>query len=165
MNLFRKIELNEGCKINKLGIRQVNICNNMRAGTVRGIHLQNNESAEAKQVYCLRGSVWDVCVDLRKQSPTFGQWHAVTLTPSGVQGLQIPAGCGHGYQTLKGKSQLLYLHSGDWVSGHDTGVRYDDPTLLIDWPLRVDCISERDLALPFLSDLDSCIPAGIVEAT
>ena len=96
------------------------------------------------------GLGWDVAVDLRPGSPTWGQWHAVELSPGAANALLIPEGCAHGFQVLEPGSELLYLHSGAWVPEAETGVRFDDPQLAISWPLPPQGLSERDLALPLL---------------
>ena len=131
-------------------VRQVNISRTDEVGSVRGLHLQSPPYAEMKIVRCLRGLVWDVAVDLRPTSATFGHWHAVELAPSMANALVIPEGCAHGFQVLEPRSELLYLHSREWVPEVETGVRYDDPELAIAWPLRPNDLSARDLALPLL---------------
>lgn len=131
-------------------ILQVNFSRTHNVGAVRGLHLQVNPQSEAKLVRCMRGRVWDVAVDLRTKSPTFGSWHAVELTPESSNAFLIPEGCAHGFQVLEPNSELLYLHSGHWVPEAETGVRFDDPQLAIEWPLTPTGLSERDLALPLL---------------
>ena len=135
------------------GIAQVNLSRTEAVGTIRGLHLQAEPHSEAKLVRCLRGRVWDVAVDLRQDSATYGQWHAVELSPDQGNALLIPEGCAHGFQVLEPGSELLYLHSGAWEPEAETGVRWDDPTLAIAWPLPAGGLSERDCSLPRLSDL------------
>jgi dTDP-4-dehydrorhamnose 3,5-epimerase len=138
-------------------IAQVNLSRTEAVGTVRGVHLQKPPHSEAKLVRCLKGRVWDVAVDLRRDSASFGQWHAVELSPERGNALQIPEGCAHGFQVLDPGSELLYLHSGAWVPEAETGVRWDDPQLAIAWPLAVSDLSERDQSLPLLpSFLSPC---------
>jgi dTDP-4-dehydrorhamnose 3,5-epimerase len=132
------------------GIAQVNLSRSEAVGTIRGLHLQAEPHSEAKLVRCLRGRVWDVAVDLRRESSTCGQWHAVELSPERGNALLIPEGCGHGFQVLEPVSELLYLHSNAWVPEAETGVRWDDPQLAIPWPLPVTDLSDRDRGLPFL---------------
>jgi dTDP-4-dehydrorhamnose 3,5-epimerase len=134
------------------GISQVNISRTETVGTIRGLHLQAEPQTEAKLVRCLRGRVWDVAVDLRIDSTTYGQWHALELSPDQGNALLIPEGCAHGFQVLEPGSELLYLHSGAWVPEAETGVRWDDPTLAIAWPLPVAGLSDRDRNLSFLAD-------------
>ena len=135
-----------GCR----GISQVNLSISEAVGTIRGLHLQASPHSEAKLVSCLKGRVWDVAVDLRIGSSTYGKWYAVELTPELGNALLIPEGCAHGFQGLATCSQLLYLHSGNWVPDAETGVRWDDPSLAIPWPFPVSQVSERDRDLPFL---------------
>jgi len=134
------------------GIAQVNLSRTEAVGTIRGLHLQAEPHSEAKLVRCLRGRVWDVAVDLRTDSTTYGQWHALELSPDQGNALLIPEGCAHGFQVLEPGSELLYLHSGAWVPEAETGVRWDDPTLAIAWPLPVAGLSDRDRNLPLLAD-------------
>ena len=131
-------------------IAQVNVSRTETVGTIRGLHLQAPPHSEAKLVRCLRGRVWDVAVDLRPDSATYCHWHAVELSSERSNALLIPEGCAHGFQVLEQCSELLYLHSGDWVPEAETGLRFDDPQLAIPWPLTPLGLSERDLALPLL---------------
>ena len=135
-------------------IAQVNISRTEAVGTIRGLHLQAAPHSEAKLVRCLRGRVWDVAVDLRQDSDTYGQWHAEELSPEQGNALLIPEGCAHGFQLLEPGSELLYLHSGAWVQEAETGVRWDDPQLAIAWPLPAGDLSERDRGLPVLSQFE-----------
>lgn len=136
-------------------IAQVNLSRNQAVGTIRGLHLQASPHSEAKLVRCLKGRVWDVAVDLRGDSPTYGEWQAVELTPELGNALLIPEGCGHGFQVLEPGSELLYLHSRAWVPEAEFGVRWDDSQLAIAWPLPVADLSNRDRSLPLLSDISS----------
>lgn len=134
-------------------IAQVNLSRSEDVGIIRGLHLQAAPHSEAKLVRCLHGRVWDVAVDLRKDSDTRGQWHAVVLSPKQGNALLVPEGCAHGFQVLEPGSELLYLHSGAWVPEAETGVRWDDPSLAITWPLPVTDLSPRDRSLSLLSDI------------
>jgi len=131
-------------------ITQVNFSRTDSVGSVRGIHLQATPHSEAKLVRCLRGRVWDVAVDLRLNSITYGKWHAVELSSDQSNCLIIPEGCGHGYQVLEPNSELLYLHSGEWVPKLETGIKFNDPHLCVSWPLAPLNVSKRDLELPLL---------------
>ena len=128
-------------------ISQVNLSRTNEVGTVRGLHLQSLPNHEAKLVRCIRGSAWDVAVDLRPSSTTFGHWHAVILTPSAANALLIPEGCAHGFQVLSPGTELLYLHSGRWVPESETGVHCCDSELSIAWPMPVVGLSDRDQLL------------------
>jgi dTDP-4-dehydrorhamnose 3,5-epimerase len=150
LNAFRAQELAFMSSWGDRGIAQVNLCRTEAVGTIRGLHLQADPFSEAKLVRCLRGRVWDVAVDLRQDSDTRGQWHAVELSLDQGNALLIPEGCGHGFQVLEPGSELLYLHSGAWEPEAETGVRWDDPQLAIAWPLSATDLSDRDRNLPFL---------------
>lgn len=151
LNGFRTQELAFMSSWGDRGIAQVNFSRSEGVGTIRGLHLQAEPHSEAKLVRCLRGRVWDVAVDLRLSSPTYGQWHAVKLSPKAANALLIPEGCAHGFQVLEPWSELLYLHSGAWEPEAETSVRWDDPQLAITWPLPAAELSDRDRGLPFLS--------------
>lgn len=134
-------------------IAQVNLSCTEDVGAVRGLHLQLSPYSEAKLIRCIRGCVWDVAVDLRPGSATNGLWHAVELSPNAANALLIPEGCAHGFQVLEASSELLYLHSGTWVTEAEKGVRFNDPQLAIHWPLTPLGLSVRDLALPLLASM------------
>lgn len=123
---------------------QVSVSSNTRSGTLRGLHFQAAPSPEAKIVACTRGSVFDVAVDLRTDSPTYGRWAGVELTSENGHAVYVPPGCAHGFQTLEDDTELLYLISEPYDPSLQRGVRWDDPALEIDWPLEPTVISERD---------------------
>ena len=152
LNAFRALEPTFLETWGDRGIAQVNLSRTEAVGTVRGLHLQAPPHGEAKLVRCLRGRVWDLAVDLRLHSTTYGQWHALELSSDEGNALLIPEGCAHGFQVLEPGSELLYLHSGAWVPEAETGVRWDDPTLAIPWPLPSLALSDRDRSLPLLAD-------------
>ena len=152
LNAFRAQESAFVASWGNRGIAQVNLSRTEAVGTVRGLHLQAPPHGEAKLVRCLRGRVWDLAVDLRLHSTTYGQWHALELSSDEGNALLIPEGCAHGFQVLEPGSELLYLHSGAWVPEAETGVRWDDPTLAIPWPLPSLALSDRDRSLPLLAD-------------
>jgi len=153
LNAFRAQELAFAQAWGDRPIAQVNLSRSEAVGAVRGLHLQAPPHSEAKLVRCLSGRVWDVAVDLRPGSVTYGRWHAVELLPAAANALLIPEGCAHGFQVLEASSELLYLHSGNWVQDAETGVRFDDPELGIQWPLPPKGLSERDLGLPLLESV------------
>ena len=145
-------------------IAQVNLSRTEAVGTVRGLHLQAAPHSEAKLVRCLRGRVWDVAVDLRPGSATYGQWHALELSSDAANALLIPEGCAHGFQVLEPGSELLYLHSGAWVPEAETGVHCSDAQLAIPWPLPPLGLSERDQVLPRLPVLsDNAVRSRLQE--
>lgn len=132
-------------------IVQINRSVTRSVGTIRGIHYQRAPFAEMKLVRCLRGRVWDVAVDLRAGSATLLRWHAEELSPGACAMLVIPEGCAHGFQALEPEAELLYLHTAAYSRESEGGVRFDDPSLRIDWPLPPAITSSRDLGLPFVS--------------
>ena len=125
-------------------VAQINQTLTERRGTVRGLHFQKPPHAEMKLVTCLKGSVWDVAVDLRANSPTFLQWHAEELSTANRCALLIPEGFAHGFQSLEDGCELLYLHSAAYVPEAEGGLQPQDPALAIAWPLAISEISARD---------------------
>ncbi len=130
---------------------QVNHSVTALRGTVRGLHFQQAPNAEAKLIRCLRGAVFDVAVDLRPGSPTYGKWHGLELSAHNERQLFIPEGFAHGFQALTDDATLLYQHTTPYSASAESGIRYDDATVAISWPLPVTLISDRDLALPLLN--------------
>jgi dTDP-4-dehydrorhamnose 3,5-epimerase len=131
-------------------IAQVNHSVTALRGTVRGLHFQQAPFAEMKLISCVRGQVWDVAVDLRRDSATFGRWYAHMLSPESGIAMLIPHGCAHGFQALSDDAQLIYCHSAPYVAQAEQGVSAVDPRLGIAWPLPICNLSERDAALPAL---------------
>lgn len=127
-------------------IVQINHTLTQNKGTVRGMHFQHAPHAEMKFVSCLRGSVFDVAVDLRKGSPTFLQWHAELLSADNYKTLAIPEGFAHGFQTLTDDCEMLYLHTAAYAPGAEAGLNPQDAKLAITWPLPIAGISLRDAA-------------------
>ena len=132
-------------------ISQINQTLTNKKGTVRGMHFQNSPHAEMKLVTCLQGEVWDVAVDLRKNSPTFLRWHAEKLSSENCRALLIPEGFAHGFQTLSDQCELLYLHTASYVRELEGGIRPNDPCLGIKWPLDFSQISKRDAEQPLIN--------------
>ncbi|GAB4513403.1 MAG: dTDP-4-dehydrorhamnose 3,5-epimerase [Roseibium sp.] len=133
---------------------QCNVSHSVRKGTLRGMHFQRPPKADAKLVKCMAGAVFDVIVDLRQGSPTFGQWASATLTSKGGEMIYVPAGCAHGFQTLSDDAELLYFHSDSYSPEHEGGLSHADPDVAIAWPLEVTSLSERDRDLPLLADVE-----------
>lgn len=127
-----------------LHFSQINWSYTKSLGTVRGMHCQKPPKAEAKLIRCLQGRVFDVAVDLRANSPTFLQWHAVELSEKNNTAVFIPEGFAHGFQALSDDACLLYMHTKSWDKSKEFGVHYDDPLISIDWPLPIQYYSERD---------------------
>jgi len=126
-----------------------------RRGTVRGLHFQAAPFAQAKLVRALRGAVYDVAVDIRPGSPTFGRWAAAELTAEGGEQILAPRGFAHAYCTLTDDCEIFYKVDGPYAPQAEGGVRWNDPALGIDWPVRADeaIVNARDQALPLLADL------------
>jgi dTDP-4-dehydrorhamnose 3,5-epimerase len=127
------------------------------AGTLRGLHFQREPHAQAKLVRCTRGSIFDVAVDLRPESPTYRQCVSTVLTAVGGEQLFVPRGFGHGFLTLEPDCEVQYKVDDYYAPAADGGVRWDDPILAIDWP-RIDgldapILSDKDAGLPLLTDL------------
>jgi len=148
--LFCTSEL--GDLIGPRNIVQINSSVTADTGTVRGIHFQHSPHAEMKLIRCIKGRIWDVAVDLRKNSPTFLQWYGCELSSNNKKMMVIPEGFGHGFQTLEPGSELLYLHTTHFVPSAEGGLRFDDPSLSIAWPLEVSKISERDSKHALIDD-------------
>ncbi len=127
------------------------------AGTLRGIHFQTPPHAQAKLVRCLRGRVWDVAVDLRNGSPTYGQSVATELTAARGEQFYVPAGFGHAFLTLEPDCEVAYKTSDFYAPECDTGIAWDDPDLAIAWPLegRAPELSDKDAKLPAFKDFVS----------
>lgn len=123
---------------------QCNVSFNTRKGTLRGMHYQEAPKGEAKLVRCTSGSVYDVVIDLRSNSPTFKRWVAVTLTTQQHNMIYVPEGCAHGFLTLEDETEVFYQMSEFYSPELARGVRWDDPTFQIVWPEKLEVISERD---------------------
>ena len=121
-------------------------------GTLRGIHFQRGDKAQAKLVRCARGAVLDVAVDLRPSSPTYKQWVAVELSEENKRQLMIPRGFGHGFVTLTDHVEFLYKADNYYAPEADGGIRWNDPELGIDWGVTNPVLSEKDTKSPFLKD-------------
>lgn len=131
-------------------IVQINHSQTREVGAVRGMHFQHSPHAEMKMVRCLRGRVFDVALDLRKNSPTFLQWHAEELDPYTTRMLVIPEGCAHGFQVLQEESEMLYLHTQFYQPESEAGLRPTDPALDIKWPLPLKDLSDKDNSHPLI---------------
>ena len=129
-------------------IVQVNIGHSTVRGTLRGMHFQVAPYAEVKVVYCSRGALYDVIVDVREGSPTRGQWVGVELTADNGRMLYVPEGFAHGYQTLEDETDLVYHTSQFYSKDAAKGVRYNDPAFNIPWPLPISVISAGDKQWP-----------------
>lgn len=128
----------------------VNTSTSSEAGTIRGIHFQYPPFAETKIVACTAGAIWDVGVDLRPGSRTRFKWFGIKLTPENGLSLIIPEGFGHAFMTLKPYSTAVYVISTVYAPEHESGLRYDDDMLAIEWPLNPSVVSDKDISWDFL---------------
>lgn len=117
---------------------------NRRRGTLRGMHFQAAPHAQVKLVRCTMGAVYDVIIDLRPGSATFGRWVGVELTARNRLMLYVPEGFAHGFLTLEDEAEVFYQVTGDYAPGAARGVRWDDPAFGVRWPVAVEMINERD---------------------
>ena len=132
-------------------ICQINISNTLKKGSIRGLHLQKDPYEEAKLIQCIEGKVWDVALDLRKDSKTFLDFFYLELSPQKNNAIIIPEGCAHGFQALEDNSKLIYIHSNHWIKDAEIGYRWNDPNLKIPWPLKASIISEKDQNFPLIN--------------
>lgn len=124
-------------------------------GTLRGLHFQLAPKTQTKLVRCTKGSVFDVVVDLRKSSLTYKKWVGVTLSASNKKQLLVPKGFAHGFLTLEDDVEFQYKVDEYYAPDLDRGIRYDDPEININWPLKEMILSEKDKSLPLLKDSDA----------
>jgi dTDP-4-dehydrorhamnose 3,5-epimerase len=129
--------------------------------TLRGLHFQTPPHGQAKLVRCIRGSIFDVAVDVRAGSPTYGQWVGATLSAENGDQLFVPIGYAHGFLTLEENCEVSYKVSDLYAPDCDGGVRWDDPSIAIEWPMPAGTqpeLSAKDAVLPLLADFDSPFP-------
>jgi len=129
---------------------QLNHSFSSQKGTLRGMHYQLHPHSEIKMVRCIAGAVYDVIVDLRKDSATFLKWFGVELSAANKTMIYIPAGFAHGFQTLTDNAELIYHHSEFYTPAAEAGLMYNDIAINIQWPLAVTELSERDTKHPFI---------------
>lgn len=123
---------------------------NSKKGTLRGMHFQLAPHKEIKLVRCVAGAVFDVIVDIRKGSPSFLHWYGTILSAENRNMLYIPEGFAHGFQCLSDNSELLYHHTGFYNPLAESGIRYNDPSIQIKWPLDISVISGKDAGHPYI---------------
>lgn len=148
IRLFAKEELK------KLGISfnivHINESKTLKKGTIRGLHLQKKPKQEDKIIRCLKGKIFDVAVDLRKNSPTYGQWISQILTEDNNKLFLVPKGFAHGFQALTNNCIIQYFVTQYYSPASERGVRWDDPLLSISWPIDNPILSDKDNSWPFL---------------
>ena len=133
-------------------IKQVNLSSNLKKGTVRGLHFLKKPSKEKKIIFCVSGEVFDVIVDLRKDSKTYKKSISITLNKNNLKGVYIPYGFAHGFQTTKNNTSLIYYHSDFYDKNLDSGINALDNQLDIKWPLKISMISKKDRDLPTIEE-------------
>lgn len=126
-----------------------------RPGVLRGLHYQKHPKAQGKLVMILRGEVFDVAVDIRRGSPTYGQHVGMVLSERDHAMLYIPAGFAHGFCALNGEAEILYKVTVEYAPQYERGIRWNDPDLRIPWPIQDPVVSSRDAALPGLREADN----------
>jgi dTDP-4-dehydrorhamnose 3,5-epimerase len=129
-------------------LMQCNISFNKKKGTLRGMHYQQEPYEEVKLVRCTMGGIYDVIIDLRSGSPTFKKWTAVEMTAENRRMIYIPVGLAHGFQSLTDNSEVLYQMSEFYHPESAHGLRWNDPTFGIEWPLPIKTISTKDMSYP-----------------
>jgi dTDP-4-dehydrorhamnose 3,5-epimerase len=136
---------------------QENHSRSTRRGTLRGLHFQT-EPGQAKLVRCLRGRIWDVAVDLRRDSPTYRRWEGHELDDERHRQLLVPAGFGHGFCVLSDVADVAYKLSSPYAPQTEGGIAWDDPEIAIEWPIADPILSERDRAAPRLEEIAASLP-------
>lgn len=129
-------------------LNQASVSFNHKKGTLRGMHFQRAPHSETKVVRCTMGSMFDVVLDLRPESPTHLKWHGEVLSSENRRALYIPKGCAHGFITLEDATEVFYMISDPYVPEAGAGVRWNDPVFDIRWPTEVAVLNERDASYP-----------------
>lgn len=127
------------------------------AGTLRGLHFQTSPG-QAKLLRCPRGKIFDVAVDLRRESPTYGQWEGYVLDDEKHQQLYVPVGFAHGFCVLSEEADVTYLVSSLYDPETEAGIRWNDPEVGVEWPVEAPLLSQRDIDAPLLRDLADSLP-------
>ena len=154
---FAEVFREDGFSAYAPGVRfvQDNQSLSVRPGTIRGLHFQSQPAAQGKLVRCIAGKLFDVAVDLRQGSPTYGQWQSVILSADECNQFWVPAGFGHGFCSLEPNSVISYRVTAYYSVENDKGLSWDDPQIGIDWPSIADpsTLSAKDQVQPRLADL------------
>lgn len=124
-----------------------------KQGVLRGLHFQHDPKAQGKLVSVVKGSVWDVAVDIRKNSPTYMKWCSVELSEENKKMLYIPPGFAHGFAALSDDVHLVYKCTAEYDANCDAGIRWNDTDIAVDWPISEPMVSDKDRELPFLKDI------------
>ncbi|SDS94966.1 dTDP-4-dehydrorhamnose 3,5-epimerase [Paenibacillaceae bacterium GAS479] len=152
------VESYNEARFHKHGLKHAFIQDNhsfsVESGVLRGLHYQLNPKAQTKLVRCTAGAIYDVVVDIRKGSPTFGQWQGFILSASNHRQLLVPQGLAHGFCTLVSNCEVQYKVDQFYSAEHDRGIAWNDPALAIDWPVSKPVLSEKDDNHPLMADAD-----------
>ena len=124
-------------------------------GVIRGLHYQKNPKGQAKLVTTITGKIFDVAVDIRKNSPTYGKWVGEILSSENHRSLYIPEGFAHGFSVLSKEADVFYKVSNEYSQENEGGIKWDDPTINISWAIEQPIISEKDNLLPLLKNIDN----------
>ena len=143
---FARVFCKQEFKQHELETEFVQINNSLSAkkGTLRGMHYQLDPHAEVKVVRCIKGRLWDVILDIRPNSPTFGQWFGAELSAENRRMMYVPKGFAHGFITLEDDSEAIYLVSAYYAPEFERGIRWNDPKFNIQWPIEPQVISDKD---------------------
>jgi len=125
-----------------------------KKGVLRGLHYQSGKAAQAKLVRCVEGEIYDVIVDLRKSSETYGKWTAVSLSDKNMLSLFVPKGFAHGYLSMTEISRVMYKVDAPYSPANETGIKFDDESLKIDWPIAAAILSKKDRLLPSFKECE-----------
>jgi dTDP-4-dehydrorhamnose 3,5-epimerase len=135
-------------------VSQVSMSYNRRRGTLRGLHYQARPHHEEKLIRCVRGAVFDVIVDVRRDSATLGRWYSLELSIANRRGLYVPGGVAHGFQTIEEDTELLYLISSPYHRESARALRWNDPTVGIPWPIPGPVLSSSDARAPHWEEIE-----------
>jgi len=139
-------------------------CSRSVRGVLRGLHYQRHPKAQAKLVHVIRGEVFDVEVDIRRGSPTYGQWVGVTLSEFNRRMLYVPVGFAHGFCVLSDVADVVYKVTAEYAPQFDRGILWSDPEIGIHWPVQDPILSPKDARLPLLSEADNDFSHGAADS-
>jgi len=129
-------------------------------GVLRGLHYQKNPKAQGKLVTAIKGEIFDVAADIRKNSPTFGKWVAEILSDKNHKSLYVPEGFAHGFCVMSNEAEVFYKVNNEYSSENERGIIWNDPQLNINWPTKQPIVSSKDLELPRLDEIDNNFEYG-----
>tara|TARA_A100001015_G_C14804502_1_gene638311 strand:- start:344 stop:904 length:561 start_codon:yes stop_codon:yes gene_type:complete len=138
-------------KKKKIKIKQINFSLNKKRGTIRGMHYQIGKFAEEKIVTCISGKIFDVVIDLRKNSKTYLKWFKILLSPNLKKSLYVPKGFAHGFQTLENKTEIIYIHTNEHNKNYERTLNPFDTAFNINWPIKKYILSDKDKHQKFIN--------------